>query len=52
MSTLVRIRDLTKNYQRGVETVAVLQRLDLEIEQGDFLALMDRLVPENPPCSI
>jgi len=40
MSTLVRIRDLTKNYQRGAETVAVLQRLDLEIEQGDFLALM------------
>ncbi len=40
MTTLVRIRDLTKNYQRGNETVQVLQRLDLEIPQGDFLALM------------
>jgi putative ABC transport system ATP-binding protein len=40
MSTLVRIRDLTKNYQRGSETVEVLHRLDLEIPQGDFLALM------------
>jgi putative ABC transport system ATP-binding protein len=40
MSTLVRIRDLTKNYQRGNEVVQVLQRLNLEIEQGDFLALM------------
>jgi putative ABC transport system ATP-binding protein len=40
MSILVRIRDLTKNYQRGSEVVQVLQRLDMEIEQGDFLALM------------
>lgn len=40
MSTLVRIRDLTKNFQRGSELVQVLQRLDLEIPQGDFLALM------------
>lgn len=40
MSTLVRIRDLTKNFQRGNEKVEVLHRLDLEIPQGDFLALM------------
>lgn len=40
MSTLVRIRNLTKNFQRGSETVEVLHRLDLEIPQGDFLALM------------
>ena len=40
MSTLVRIRDLTKNFQRGSELVQVLQRLDLDIPQGDFLALM------------
>ncbi|MGE0115173.1 MAG: ABC transporter ATP-binding protein [Steroidobacteraceae bacterium] len=40
MSTLVRIRDLIKNFQRGSELVQVLQRLDLEIPQGDFLALM------------
>lgn len=40
MTTLVRIRDLTKNFQRGNETVQVLQRLDLEIPKGDFLALM------------
>jgi putative ABC transport system ATP-binding protein len=40
MSTLVRIHELTKNFQRGSELVQVLQRLDLEIPQGDFLALM------------
>jgi putative ABC transport system ATP-binding protein len=40
MTTLVRIRELTKRFQRGNETVQVLQQLDLDIPQGDFLALM------------
>ncbi|HXS80826.1 MAG TPA: ABC transporter ATP-binding protein [Gammaproteobacteria bacterium] len=37
---LVKIRSLAKDYRRGVETVHVLHKLDLEIRQGDFLALM------------
>ena len=37
---LVRIRGLAKDYRRGVETVHVLQALDLDIREGDFLALM------------
>ncbi len=37
---LVRIRGLSKQYQRGREIVPVLQRLDLDIPRGDFLALM------------
>jgi putative ABC transport system ATP-binding protein len=37
---LVRIRGLYKHYQRGGELVRVLQDLDLDIERGDFLALM------------
>jgi len=40
MSTLVRIRSLTKTYQRGNEAVRVLQALDMDIEAGDFMALM------------
>jgi putative ABC transport system ATP-binding protein len=40
MSTLVSIRNLSKAYQRGPETVDVLQGLDLDIEQDDFVALM------------
>jgi putative ABC transport system ATP-binding protein len=36
----VRIRGLAKDYKRGVETVHVLQKLDLDIHEGDFLALM------------
>ena len=37
---LVRVRGLAKDYKRGVETVHVLQALDLDIREGDFLALM------------
>jgi putative ABC transport system ATP-binding protein len=37
---LVEIRGLSKDYRRGVETVHVLQALDLDIRRGDFLALM------------
>lgn len=39
-STLVEVRDVTKEYRRGGETVHVLQNLTLEIPRGDFLALM------------
>jgi putative ABC transport system ATP-binding protein len=37
---LVRIRSLAKQYRRGNEIVQVLQALDLDIERGEFLALM------------
>ena len=37
---LVQVRGLRKNYQRGAETVHVLDGLDLEVPRGDFVALM------------
>jgi putative ABC transport system ATP-binding protein len=40
MSTLVAIRNLSKVYERGSQKVEVLHRIDLDIEQGDFVALM------------
>jgi putative ABC transport system ATP-binding protein len=40
MSTLVSIRNLHKTYQRGPEQVDVLHGIDLDIESGDFAALM------------
>src|SRR5262245_54292353 len=40
MTTLVKLRDLHKTYQRGPEKVDVLHGIDLDIEQGDFVALM------------
>jgi putative ABC transport system ATP-binding protein len=39
-NTLVRVDDLHKIFQRGGERVEVLQGLNLEVPQGDFLALM------------
>jgi putative ABC transport system ATP-binding protein len=40
MSVLVEIRKLSKVYTRGKEKIEVLHHVDLDIEQGDFLALM------------
>ena len=40
MSTLVSIRNLHKTYQRGPEKVDVLRGIDLDIDAGDFVALM------------
>ncbi|HEX7020585.1 MAG TPA: ABC transporter ATP-binding protein [Gemmatimonadaceae bacterium] len=40
MSALVTIRDLHKVFHRGGERIDVLQGVNLDIEQGDFLALM------------
>jgi putative ABC transport system ATP-binding protein len=40
MSELIRIRDLSKVYERGRQKVEVLHKIDLDVEQGDFLALM------------
>ena len=37
---LVTIRDLHKTYQRGPEKVDVLKGIDLDIDTGDFVALM------------
>jgi putative ABC transport system ATP-binding protein len=37
---LVKVRGLGKNYQRGAEVVHVLDKLDLDVSRGDFLALM------------
>ncbi|MGV3516877.1 ABC transporter ATP-binding protein [Luteitalea sp.] len=38
--SLVKVRQLQKTYRRGSEKIAVLQGVDLEIAQGEFLALM------------
>ncbi len=38
--TLVHIKDVRKEYRRGDERIDVLRGIDLDIPQGDFLALM------------
>jgi len=37
---IVRIRELVKEYRRGAEVVRVLEGLSLDIDRGDFVALM------------
>ena len=40
MSSVVSIHNLSKSYKRGRQKVSVLSNLDLEVQQGEFLALM------------
>lgn len=37
---IIEMRGVTKRYQRGGQTLTVLDRLDLDVPQGDFVALM------------
>src|SRR5690606_20198080 len=37
---LVEIRNLTKEYRRGSETIHVFEDVSLDIHEGEFLALM------------
>jgi len=37
---LIRIRDLSKAYQRGGQDIPVLVQIQLDVEAGDFVALM------------
>ncbi len=39
-NSLVRVRGLDKKYQRGSEEIHVLQGLNLDVDQGDFVAFM------------
>lgn len=40
MGRLATLRNVTKTYARGSQRVEVLHRIDLDIQSGDFLALM------------
>lgn len=40
MSALIELRELSKVYERGKQKVEVLHNIDLDIAEGDFLALM------------
>ena len=40
MSLVIKIRDITRDFPLGNEVVKVLKGIDLDIEQGDYVALM------------
>jgi putative ABC transport system ATP-binding protein len=37
---IVQVRDITKSYRRGNQVIPVLESISLDIERGEFLALM------------
>src|SRR5256885_5986017 len=39
-NSLIQVRGLNKTYKRGGEKIQVLQALNLDVEQGDFVAFM------------
>ena len=49
---IVSLRHVAKSYRRGKQSIEVLQDLDLEIAQGDFVALMGPSGSAKRPCSI
>src|SRR5256712_5975587 len=40
MGKLIEIRDLSKVYERGKQKIEVLHHIDLDVDEGDFVALM------------
>lgn len=40
MSNVITIRNITRDFQLGQETVHVLKGIDLDIERGDYVAIM------------
>src|SRR6202158_3478714 len=39
-SSLIQVRDLDKTYRRGGEEIHVLQGLNLDVDEGEFVAFM------------
>ena len=48
---LVKVRDVHKHFTRGSERIDVLKGVNLDIPQGDFLALMGPSGPARRRCS-
>ncbi len=48
---LVEVKGVTKYFRRGSEEIHVLEGLDLNIPDGEFLALMGLRARERALCS-
>ena len=40
MASLYELKDLSKRYTRGKETITIFEELTMSIPQGDFIAIM------------
>jgi ABC-type lipoprotein export system ATPase subunit len=50
MKTALRLENLRKDYEVGDEIVHVLKGIDLDVPEGDFLAIMGRQAQGKAPC--
>ncbi len=50
MASIVSLRGVTKGYLRGNQRVEVLQDVNLEVDAGEFLALMGPSGSGKPRC--
>ena len=50
MEPIIATQDLKKLYRLGRLEVPALRGVDLVVQEGEFLAVVDRRVAANPPC--
>lgn len=51
-NSLIQVRGLSKTYRRGGEEIQVLQRLNLDVDKGDFVGFMGPSGSGKLRCSI
>ena len=49
---LLEVKSVKKVYGRGLNSTTALNNMNLEIEEGEFVAIMGSLAPVNLHCSI
>ena len=47
--TLIQVRELAKTYYTEAGEIPVLHGINMDIQQGEFVAIMGRRVQVNPP---
>jgi len=51
-STMIELDRISRSFQVGDQLVQALREVSLTIAAGEFVSIMGRPVPANPPCSI
>ena len=47
---ILRVENLTKVYGKGENEVRALDGVSFSVEKGEFVAVIGRPAPANPPC--
>ena len=46
--SLIRLQNISRRYQMGTETIHALRDVSLEIQRGEYVAIMGRPVRASP----